>query len=121
MAVHLNRSPHSAFLVVWGRATDSWWGCITWQQRVTADGVDSEIGFAAWVPAADVSLPSWSSPSEVPRIALPDDRKAWPAPPGWPSWYAGVWTEGRPIAPAGLELISGSTWRRRGDHDKSTR
>jgi hypothetical protein len=113
MAVHLNRPPHSVRLVAWGRAEDGWWGCIAWQQRVHARGVQDEIGFAAWVPAGSVTQPGWSSSVDVPRVQLPLERRAWPAPPGWPAWYAGIWLDGSVAVPAGVELVSGPAWRKR--------
>jgi hypothetical protein len=113
VAVHLNRPPHNVRLVAWGRADDGWWGCVTWQQRVrTATGVD-EVGFAAWVPAGAIARPDWSTPTPVPRFDLPMDRRAWPAPPGWPSRYAGVWADGPVPAPRGLEVVTGAAWRER--------
>jgi hypothetical protein len=113
MAVYLNRPPHNARLVAWGRADDGWWACITWQQRVDAHGRTSDMPFAAWVPAGSVSRPAWSSPAPVPRLALGPDRRSWPAPPGWPNWYAGVWLDGPVAAPAGVQLVSGPAWRPR--------
>jgi hypothetical protein len=113
MAVYLNRPPHNARLVAWGRADDGWWACVTWQQAVHSQGRTSEIGFAAWVPAGAVTQPSWSSPVKVPRLALPADRRSWPAPPGWPSWYAGVWLDGPLATPPGAEVVTGPAWRRR--------
>lgn len=111
IAVHLNRPPHSARLTAWGRADDGWWACITWRQRVHGQRGVEDIGFAAWVPAAAVSRPSWSPAIEVARLTLPADRSSWPAPPGWPSWYAGVWADGPVNAPGGLEVVTGPAWR----------
>ncbi len=113
MAVHLNRPPHSVRLVAWGRTGDGWHACVTWNQRVSTRAGDDEIGFAAWVPAAAVSKPGWSSTVDVPRIELPADRRAWPAPPGWPAWYAGVWDGGPLQAPPGVQIVTGAAWRRR--------
>ena len=116
MAVHLNRPPHSARLVAWGRTEDGWWGCVTFQQRVrpvAGDGPTDLLDVAAWVPAGVVTLPGWSQPVDVPRLSLPVWRKAWPAPPGWPSWYAGVWPDGALALPAGLEPVAGAAWRHR--------
>lgn len=111
--VHLDRPPHSVQLVAWGRAGEGWWGCITWRQRLRGpDGV-RELDFAAWVPAAAIRRPGWSSPEPVPRIDLPNDRQAWPAPPGWPAWYAGVWPHGPVSTPAGLDAVTGPAWRER--------
>lgn len=111
-AVYLNRSPHNVHLHAWGRADTGWWGCIGWRQRVRTPAGDEEIGFAAWVPAATLTRPGWSSTVAVPRIALPADPRAWPAPPGWPAWYAGVWLDGPVTAPAGAELVTGAAWRK---------
>jgi hypothetical protein len=114
VVVHLDRPPHAARLVAWGRADDGWWGCITWQQRVRgADGKLAEIGFAAWVPATAITRAPWSEPSGLRRVALPADRRTWPAPPGWPSWYAGPWPAGPVAVPVGVEVVNGPAWRRR--------
>lgn len=116
MAVHINRPPHSARLVAWGRTDESWWGCVVFQQRVRpidGNGATQELEVAAWVPASALTLPGWSQSVEVPRMTLPVWQKAWPAPPGWPSWYAGVWVDGGLALPAGLEIVTGAAWRRR--------
>ncbi|GAB2475038.1 hypothetical protein [Jatrophihabitans fulvus] len=113
MAVHLNRPPHSVRLHGWGRATTGWWGCVSWVQRVHAATGDDELGFAAWVPAACLSRPSWSSDEPLPRIVLPDDSRLWPAPRGWPSWYAGVWLDGEVACPPGVRPVQGAAWRNR--------
>jgi hypothetical protein len=44
---------------------------------------------------------------------LPADRRVWPAPPGWPSWYAGIWLDGQVAVPVGVEVVTGPAWRRR--------
>lgn len=113
MAVHLNRAPHNVRLVAWGRADDGWWACITWQQRIRTHGQADEIGFAAWVPATSISRPSWSPPMTLPRLELGIDRRSWPAPPGWPAWYAGIWYDGPVTPPAGVEIVTGPAWRER--------
>lgn len=114
MAVYLDRPPHNVRLVAWGRAEDGWWACVTWQQRVRVRGEAGEMAFAAWVPAGAVKQPAWSAPqrTSVPRLALAADRRSWPAPPGWPSWYAGPWPDGVVAAPPGVDLISGPAWQR---------
>ena len=113
MAVYLDRPPHQSFLVAWGRASDAWWGCVQFRVRVsTSDGPD-ELPAAAWVPAASITRPGWSTPVDVPRIALTGDRAAWPAPPGWPSWYAGAWPTGQLALPPGCTLTTGPAWSRR--------
>jgi len=113
MAVYLNRPPHNVRLVVWGRADDGWWACVTWRQRVRAQGDAAEIAFAAWVPAGSVTRPRYTTPVRVAQIRLPTERCTWPAPPGWPSWYAGVWLEGPVATPPGAELVTGARWRER--------
>jgi len=113
MAVYLNRSPHNVRLVAWGRADDGWWACIMWRQRVRAHGEPAEVDFAAWVPAGAVTQPRYASPVRVARVRLPSDRRAWPAPPGWPSWYAGVWLDGPVATPPGVEPVTGARWRER--------
>lgn len=111
VAVHLKRPPHSAHLHAWGRAETGWWGCITWQQRVRTRAGDTEIGFAAWVPAATLTRPGWSPNEDLPRIQLAADSKSWPAPRGWPAWYAGVWLDGPVTPPPGVQLVTGAAWR----------
>jgi hypothetical protein len=114
VAVHLNRAPHSARLVAWGRSADGWWGCVTWRQRLRGATGICELDFAAWVPADAISRPNWSTTSEpIPRLELPGDPRAWPAPPGWPAWYAGVWRDGPVTVPADLQVITGPAWRER--------
>ncbi len=113
MAVHLNRPPHSVRLVAWGRAPNGWHACVTWNQRISTLAGADEIGFAAWVPASAVSKPGWSSSVDVPWIVLPPDRRAWPAPPGWPAWYDRVWDDGPLRAPPGVQVVTDAAWRRR--------
>lgn len=112
--MHLNRSPHNAFLAAWGRHATGWWACVTFRARVTGDGDgDGELTLdvAAWVPAHAVTKPGYVNASAVPRTALPDDRRAWTGPPGWPAWYAGVWADGPLPLPPGLTLLTGAAWR----------
>lgn len=109
--VHLNRPPHSVRLHAWGRAETGWWGCVTWMQRVTAERGEDELAVAAWVPAATLTRPAWAPAEDVPRIHLPGDSRRWPAPPGWPSWYAGVWLDGEVPCPPGTQPVSGAAWR----------
>ena len=48
-AVYLDRPPHQAFLLGWGRARHGWWGCVTFRLTVqTTDGM-------AELPAADIA------------------------------------------------------------------
>jgi len=114
MAVYLNRPPHNVRLVAWGRADDGWWACITWRQRVRAHGEPAELDMAAWVPAGAVTQPQYSTRVAVPRILLAAERHTWPAPPGWPHWYAGVWIEGPVVLPPGTTATTGPAWRQRG-------
>ena len=112
MTVHLNRPPHSAHLAAWGRHATGWWACITFRARVLGDG-DPELDVAAWVPAHAVTRPNWGTDvAPVHRIQLPAERATWPAPPRWPAWYAGVWTDGPLLLPAGLTLVTGAAWRK---------
>jgi hypothetical protein len=116
VAVYLDRAPRSASLVIWGRAPDAWWGCV--QFRVTVVTVrpaypTTELPVAAWVPAASITKPGWSTSSDVPRVSLTHDRTLWPAPPGWPSWYAGAWPAGPLCLPPAVDVASGPAWRRR--------
>jgi hypothetical protein len=111
--VHLTRPPHNVRLVGWGRAEDGWWGCITWRQRVRVRGAPDELPIAAWVPAGAITRPAWSAPTVLPRITLPVARRAWPAPPGWPYWYAGIWVDGPVPTPPGVEVLAGPAWRAR--------
>jgi hypothetical protein len=113
MAVYLDRPPRSATLVVWGRAPDAWWGCVIFRVTVTAASDTAELPAAAWVPSASITRPPWSSVIEIPRVQLSHDRTAWPAPQGWPSWYAGVWPAGDLTLPPGLTAATGPAWRRR--------
>jgi hypothetical protein len=113
MAVHLDRPPHNVRLVAWGRADDGWWACICWRQRVRGRDTGEEMDIAAWVPGGSVRRPGWSSSVDLPRLELPSDRRLWPAPAGWPSWYAGVWLDGAVSAPPGVELVTGAAWRER--------
>src|SRR5690349_14184723 len=104
MAVHLDRPPHSGRLVAWGRAPHGWWGLVTWRQRVLVNGQPDEVPVAAWLPASSIRRPSWSSGVELPRLTLPPDQRAWPAPRGWPSWFAGPWPNGTLTLPPGVVM-----------------
>ena len=111
--MHLDRPPHSARLLAWGRAPHGWWGLITFRQRVTAHGELTELPVAAWVPASSLQRPGWSAPAELPRTTLAPDQRTWPAPLGWPSWYAGPWANGALRLPPGVEIVTGPAWRPR--------
>ena len=113
MAVHLDRPPHSARLVAWGRAQHIWWGLVTFRQRIVVDGREEELPCAAWVPASSLRQPSWSSSVAVPRLALDPDQRAWPAPRAWPNWYAGPWPNGPLALPPGARATTGPAWRGR--------
>ena len=113
MAVYLDRPPSQAQLVVWGRAPDAWWACVQFRQAITSADGGAELPVAAWVPAASVSRPNWSAQLAVPRVVLGHDRTTWPAPPGWPSWYAGAWPGGPLPLPPGCTAATGPKWRRR--------
>jgi hypothetical protein len=113
MPVHLDRAPHSAFLLAWGRAPDAWWGLVQFQQRIrTGDGDPRELPTAAWVPAASLTKPGWANAdADVPRVLLAADRACWPPPSRWPYWYAGPWPNGPLRLPDGAEAFNGSSWR----------
>lgn len=80
--VHLDRAPHSAFLLAWGRAPDAWWGLVQFQQRIRAGNDEiRELPVAAWVPAASLDKPGWAhAAAEIPRVSLSIDREGWPPP-----------------------------------------
>jgi hypothetical protein len=114
VAVHLDRPPRSGFLVQWGRGAHIWWGCVQFRIAVSTKDGGGELAVAAWIPAPSLTRPGWSSAAvDLPRLALPDDQSSWPAPPGWPSWYAGVWPNGPLLLPPGVEAATGPVWRRR--------
>jgi hypothetical protein len=80
----------------------------------STDGGGGELAVAAWLPASSLTRPGWSSAAvDLPRLTLPDDRRCWPAPHGWPSWYAGVWPNGPLPLPPGTEAVTGPAWQRR--------
>lgn len=111
MAVYLDRPPRQAFLLAWGRAPDAWWGYCRFRQRVrTGDQVD-EQPVAAWLPAASIRQTGWYKPVDLPRLKLGHDRTEWPAPSGWPSWYARAWPQGPLTLPPGCVINDGPAWR----------
>ena len=113
-AVYLDRPPRSAFLVSWGRAPHTWWGCVKFRVSVEASGHRSELAAAAWVPASSVTRPTWSSKvDDIPRLELGDEQAEWPPPTGWPYWYAGVWANGPLVLPDGVTLVTGPRWSKR--------
>ncbi|MBE7189789.1 hypothetical protein [Jatrophihabitans endophyticus] len=113
LPVHLDRAPHNAHLAAWGRHATGWWACVTFRARVEGDG-EPELAVAAWVPAhAVMQANGTTAGTHVDRLVLPDDRARWPAPPRWPAWYAGVWTDGPLPLPPGLTLVTGAAWRKR--------
>ena len=112
--VHMKGGPHSARLLLWGRAADGWHGLITWSQRVRCDGIATELTFSAWTPSDLLSKPGWAGSFEpVQRIVLPPDSAAWPRPASEFGWHLGRWSGGKPPCPPGTELIEGPTWRNR--------
>lgn len=120
-AVHLDRPPHSARLLAWGRTQHGvWWGLCGWRQRiVTAAGQSDELAIAAWVPATSISKPDWSSPVAIARVELGSDQRSWPAPDGWPSWYAGPWANDELRLPPGVAVDRRPEWERRRDRGES--
>lgn len=113
IAVYIDRPPNQAFLLTWGRAPDAWWGCVQFRHRVTSAAGLAELPVAVWLPAASITKPGWSAALELPRLHLDLDRTKWPAPLGWPSWYAGAWPAGPLTLPPGCEPVTGPAWRRR--------
>ncbi len=113
LPIHLSRPPFSGRLLLWGQAADGWWGLVAWSQRVVEAGEQATLPFAAWVPGSALSKPGWSSAAEpIPRVTLTTDRADWPGPASWPGWYAGVWTDGAPARPPGVELANQPRWRK---------
>ena len=100
--------------MAWGLAAHIWWGCVQFTVAIRAPVGHGQLAVAAWIPASSLTRPGWSSATvDLPRVTLPDDRRSWPAPPGWPSWYAGVWPNGPLQLPPGTEAASGPAWKRR--------
>jgi len=101
---------------VWGHASDGWWALITWRENLTDP--ETHVGivphlFAAWA-AAGYLEPERNADrriyAEVRRIALPDDRSAWPRPPDWDHddpHYLGILDGTEPAIPPQL----GGAWR----------
>jgi hypothetical protein len=112
--VRLDRPPHSARLVAWGRAPGTWWGLVTWTQRVLTDaGSQGELSVAAWLPATSIRQTPHAGEVAVPRLGLPDEQRDWPPPHGWPGWYVGPWLGGDLVVPAGLSVDHRPEWERR--------
>lgn len=102
--------------MAWGRATGTWWALCTWTQRVVIDGrSQAELPVAAWLPSASVRKPLNAAEVTVPRLLLADDQRDWPAPNGWPGWYAGPWLSGALLLPVGLAADNRPEWERRRD------
>lgn len=114
LPVHIDRAPFSARLLLWGRASDSWWGLVEWAQTIRENGKLASAAFAAWLPAKSITRPGWSGPGGVSigRIMLGDNRSVWPGPAAWSGWYAGAWESGPIRAPDGVEVVNTPAWRR---------
>ena len=113
LPVYLSRPPHSVRLLVWGRASDGWWGLVAWEQRVLRGVEPTTLPVTAWVPAQSLTKPGWSSGDAVPRVRLPAMRHEWPPPEQWQGWFAGAWADGPLRLPPGDEVVSGPQWRDR--------
>ncbi len=84
--------------------------------RIRLVSVTDDLDVAAWIPAQALTRPPWTGTepaADVTRIALPNDDRSWPAPPRWPSWYAGVWASGELRLPPGAVMVTGAAWRNR--------
>jgi hypothetical protein len=111
--VQLTRWPNEGHVQVWGRATDGWWGLLTWTARIRLRGERERMEMAAWLPAEQMRKPGWISAERLRRIKLPEDRGQWPQPvPGWPGWYVGAWPGGPVPLPPDVEIDKGPAWRR---------
>lgn len=115
-------------LLAWGHVPGVWWGLVVWRQRVlvTASREQGEFQCAAWVPASSIRPQSGTTaPSGVIRIALPADRREWPAPSGWwTGWYVGALLSGPLPWPPGIEPDNRAEWlrrRERGEHRERKR
>ena len=107
--VRLNRPPHHARLIAWGRAVNGWFGCCTWSQRVRRSGRVTTIDICAWLPSSALSSPGWSAgANDVPRVDL---DQGWPMPPGWSRIFIGAWIAGPLRLPDGLEVVTTPAWR----------
>jgi hypothetical protein len=73
-----------------------------------------EIDYAAWVLAADLSLPNWATSEPLPRLTLPSERTAWPKPRQWSEggWFLGAWTDREMSTLDGYVIVIGAAWRR---------
>ena len=108
MRVDLDRRPYQAHLRMLGDGADGrQWALITWQQRVSIDGDDSTIAYAAWVPAGQLSQPAWMGREPLRVMKLPADSAQWPCLTGWDGIYAGPWPDGDLPAPEGVEVRNG--------------
>jgi hypothetical protein len=107
-----------ARLVAWGRTPGVWWGLVLWKQRIliTATREQGEINCSAWLPATSIRQQSGVGASDVIRIGLPDDRRAWPAPFAWfTGWHAGAILSGPLPWPPAIEPDNRPEWDRRRD------
>ena len=110
LAIYLRQPPGSGFLLAWGHHRTGWWGCVA--MRIRLVDLNDELEAAAWIPAQALSKPNWAHGSGVvTRVVLPAEDRAWPGPPRWPSWYAGVWASGELRLPPGARMVTGAGWR----------
>jgi hypothetical protein len=106
MRVDMNRHPYHAQLRMLGDGRDGrQWALITWQQRVSMDGDGRTVSYAAWVPAGQLSQPSWTEREALRVVKLPADPAQWPCLARWDGIYAGPWPDGDLPAPDGLEVV----------------
>jgi hypothetical protein len=79
MRVGLNRRPYHAQVRLLGDGDDGrQWALIAWPQRVSIEGHRRTVPHAAWVPAGQLSQPSWMEREALRVVKLSADPAQWP-------------------------------------------
>lgn len=112
MPVQVDIPPGSGKLDCWGDGPGGWWARVIWLEQVMPPGHTHGVHWlwcAAWTHASHIQPAN--DPRDYtppPRLVLPDDRAAWPAPQprphaAWPDdgWFLGVLDGGIPRLPDG--------------------
>jgi hypothetical protein len=120
MSVKLDIPPERGQLDCWGLGPGGWWALIVWTEQVMPPGANNGVH---WLHCAACTHATHVRPASdprdydpPPRITLPSDRTAWPAPHHrphavWPEdgWFAGVLDGGIPQLPPAFER-AGAGW-----------
>jgi hypothetical protein len=107
--------PVEAFLQLWGRSANGWFGLIAWEARIHNRGTPERAILAGWFVAARLTRPHYVPAKKMPQVMLAANRLDWPAPNASMSvdYFLGICDGSGLSLPEGIEIDTGPAWRRR--------